>query len=183
MPFRSYPCCYKAKASIPSLYSRILLICSVSIGLLAHSVQADEPSLEADLREGKRSFSIYCAQCHGIGGAGGGHSRNGPSLTDSISIYGDQLTDIIRVISEGVPRAAMPQWKQKMAPDRIRKLAVYVDSIRGTQIIRKSSREIHASIQKVNTSDSIKQGKRKLLHLNYVEPYLLPFPQQFLKSH
>ena len=161
MPFRSYPCCYKAKASIPSLSSRILVIFSVSIGLLAHSVQADESSFEPDLREGKRTFSIYCAQCHGIGGAGGGHSRNGPSLTDSISIYGDQLTDIIRVISEGVPRAAMPQWKQKMAPDRIRKLAIYVDSIRGTQIIRKSSREIHASIQTINTSDSIKQGKRK----------------------
>ena len=122
---------------------------------------ADDVLSKTDLMEGKRTFSIHCAQCHGIGGAGGGHSRNGPSLTDKVTIYGDELEDIYKVISEGIPRAAMPQWKQKMPDARIRELAAYVFSIKGTKKKRKTSTTEGDVTQQTGTADGIKEGKKK----------------------
>ena len=61
---------------------------------LASSPWSEEFFSKTDLEDGKRTFSIHCAQCHGIGGTGGGHSRNGPSLTDDFTIYGEQFEDI-----------------------------------------------------------------------------------------
>ena len=124
-----------------SLTIKVLFIGFFANSVLSSSLWAEEIFSETDLQDGKRTFSIHCVQCHGIGGAGGGHSRNGPSLTDSVTIYGEQFQDIYNVISEGVPRAAMPQWKQKMSAERIGKLAKYVVSIKGTRIPRASSRE------------------------------------------
>ena len=162
MPFRIYSCGYNNRTLLPSiLHSWIVALFPLLMGFTSVLAQAAELNSDVDLQEGKRTFSIYCTQCHGIGGAGGGHSRNGPNLTDSISIYGGKLSDIIQVISEGVPRAAMPQWKHKMAPERIRKVAVYVHSIKATQNIAESTSQIPAQIQNINTSDSLKEGKRK----------------------
>ena len=124
---------------------------------------ADEATSEAQIREGKRTFSVHCAQCHGIGGAGGGHSRNGPSLIDSVTIYGDELEDIYRVISEGVPRAAMPQWKQKMSDTRLRQLAAYVFSIKGTKKRRSANDTDGELVQVTSMADGIREGKRKFL--------------------
>ena len=126
---------------------------------------ADDALSKTDLMEGKRTFSIHCAQCHGIGGVGGGHSRNGPSLTDKVTIYGDELEDIYKVISEGIPRAAMPQWKQKMPDARIRELAAYVFSIKGTKKKRKTSTTEGDVTQQTGTADGIKEGKKKF-HLH-----------------
>jgi cytochrome c oxidase cbb3-type subunit 3 len=86
-----------------------------------------------DAANGKRTFTVHCVQCHGLDGKGGGHSRNGPSLTDNVTLHGGTFEDIYRVIAEGVPKAAMPQWKQKMSPERIRDVAAYVHSLKGTQ--------------------------------------------------
>ncbi|SVE22058.1 uncharacterized protein METZ01_LOCUS474912, partial [marine metagenome] len=91
-----------------ALIPRLFLIGFFANSLLSSSLWSKETFSKTDLEDGKRTFSVHCAQCHGIGGAGGGHSRNGPSLTDSITIYGEQIQDIYNVISEGVPRAAMP---------------------------------------------------------------------------
>ncbi len=99
----------------------------------SNALAAPEVSL-ANVKEGQRTFTVHCVQCHGLNGKGGGHSRSGPSLTDNITIHGDTLEDISNVISEGVPNTGMPKWKQKMPPTRIRDLALFVLSITGTEL-------------------------------------------------
>ena len=144
-----------------ALITRLFLIGFFANSLLSSSLWSKETFSKTDLEDGKRTFSIHCAQCHGIGGAGGGHSRNGPSLTDSITIYGEQIQDIYNVISEGVPRAAMPQWKQRMSADRIEKLARYVFSIKGTQNPKASSKNNNEIILASDTSDGLMEGQKK----------------------
>ncbi|PPR34813.1 MAG: Cbb3-type cytochrome c oxidase subunit CcoP2 [Alphaproteobacteria bacterium MarineAlpha9_Bin5] len=138
-------------------------ICLLLALLSPNITTADEATSEAEIREGKRTFSVHCAQCHGIGGAGGGHSRNGPSLTDAVTIYGGELEDIYRVISEGIPRAAMPQWKQRMPEARIRQLAAYVFSIKGTRKqnnLAKNANNKALPVNETDLADGLREGKR-----------------------
>ena len=97
--------------------------------LLSPAVHADEAELEADIKEGKRTFQIYCAECHAVGGTGGA----GPNLTNEFTLHGDEYEDILRVVTNGVRDAAMPTWGQKLSKDRIRKVAAYVFSLKGTR--------------------------------------------------
>ena len=114
-----------------SAYISLFAFSSLYFG--SNALTASEVSL-ANVKEGQRTFTVHCVQCHGLNGKGGGHSRSGPSLTDNITIHGDTLEDISNVISEGVPNTGMPKWKQKMPPTRIRDLALFVLSITGTEL-------------------------------------------------
>ena len=80
-------------------------------------------------KNGKRTFVIYCEQCHGMGGRG----QAGPNLTDEFTLHGEELKDIIRPITNGVPAMQMPTWGQTMSTDRIKEVATYVLSLKGTR--------------------------------------------------
>ena len=82
-----------------------------------------------DHTDGRRTFVIYCEQCHGMGGLGGA----GPNLTDEFTLHGGNLSDIVDVITKGVPAMQMPTWGQIMATQRIFKVAEYVYSLKGTR--------------------------------------------------
>jgi len=82
-----------------------------------------------DHKNGKRTFVIYCEQCHGMGGRGGA----GPNLTDEFTLHGEELEDIIRTITNGVPAMQMPTWGQILATDRIKKVGKYVLNLKGTR--------------------------------------------------
>ncbi len=97
--------------------------------VLSPVVQADDAGLEADIKDGKRTFHIYCAECHAVGGTGGA----GPNLTDEFTLHGDEYEDILRVVTNGVRDAAMPTWGQKLSKERISKVAAYVFSLKGTR--------------------------------------------------
>lgn len=75
--------------------------------------------------EGRQIFVQYnCSGCHG-GRAGGGM---GPSLRDSLWIYGDSDAQIYGTIMEG-RSAGMPAWGAKLTDEQIWKLVTYIRTL------------------------------------------------------
>ncbi len=79
--------------------------------------------------EGKALFAVNCMPCHAADAGG----LVGPNLTDDHWIHGGRLTDIARVISEGVPEKGMIAWKKQLSPAQIQSLTAFVRSLRGTK--------------------------------------------------
>ena len=78
---------------------------------------------------GRALFLQYnCYGCHG-GRAGGGI---GPSLRDSVWIYGSSDTQLFATITEGRP-AGMPAWGGRIPEDQIWQLISYIRSLRTAQ--------------------------------------------------
>ncbi len=78
------------------------------------------------LAEGRKLFQWYnCDGCHG-GHAGGGM---GPSLRDSVWLYGYSDSQIFNSIAEGRGRG-MPAWGLKIPDQQIWELTAYVKSLR-----------------------------------------------------
>ena len=95
---------------------------------------AQQPELKLDpyaqdriaLAQGRQFFVQYnCSGCHG-GHAGGGM---GPSLRDTVWIYGSSDTDIFESIAQGRAHG-MPAWGTRLPQDEIWKLVAYIKSLR-----------------------------------------------------
>ncbi len=81
------------------------------------------------LQNGWRLFNWYnCSGCHG-GHAGGGM---GPSLRDSVWIYGSRDDQIFDSIAQGRSQG-MPAWGSKIPEDQIWQLVAYIKSMRTPQ--------------------------------------------------
>jgi cytochrome c oxidase cbb3-type subunit 3 len=81
---------------------------------------------KAALNDGHRLFVWYnCAGCHGDHGGGG----MGPSLRDSVWLYGSDDAQIFSSIAVGRQRG-MPAWGTKLPRDDIWKLVAYIKSMR-----------------------------------------------------
>jgi cytochrome c oxidase cbb3-type subunit 3 len=75
--------------------------------------------------EGRQLFVQYnCSGCHG-GRAGGGM---GPSLRDSVWIYGSSDSQVYGSIFVGRPNG-MPTWGAKLSKDQIWKLITYIRTL------------------------------------------------------
>ncbi len=75
--------------------------------------------------EGRQLFLAYnCVGCHG-GRAGGGM---GPSLRDTLWIYGNSDTQLLSTIMEGRP-AGMPAWGARIPEQQIWKLITYIRTL------------------------------------------------------
>jgi cytochrome c oxidase cbb3-type subunit 3 len=72
-----------------------------------------------------------CATCHGEDGKGN-QEVGAPSLTANIWLYGGSKADIVTSITNG-RSGVMPAWAEKLDPETIKKLAVYVHSLGGGQ--------------------------------------------------
>jgi cytochrome c oxidase cbb3-type subunit 3 len=118
----------------------IALLAGLAPGLA--SAQAPEPVragrpggppailLEPDsLAEGKRTFAIYCAICHGQDGWGGFC----PNLTDDDTLHGGRFVDMLTVVRDGVFTTPMPRWIGRLGPERVAKVAAYVYTLKGTR--------------------------------------------------
>ncbi len=81
------------------------------------------------LNAGFVQFKAKCASCHLEDGGG----SVGPNLTDDYWIHGNRMTDLVNVISNGVPEKGMPVWKALMSADEIRSVASYVRSLHGSK--------------------------------------------------
>jgi cytochrome c oxidase cbb3-type subunit 3 len=82
----------------------------------------------AAMAKGKDIFAARCVACHGPQGQG----LIGPNLTDDFWMHGGTLTEIHRVIAEGVPEKGMIPWKAQLSPSEISAVAAYVGTLRGT---------------------------------------------------
>jgi len=96
---------------------------------------ADEPTIRSFMDNevamtGMASvFRSKCAQCHLPDGSG----SVGPNLTDTAWINVKSITDIAKVIREGVPAKGMPAWAGKLSETQVALLSSYV-----AQLQRKS---------------------------------------------
>ena len=77
------------------------------------------------LQDGRRLFDWYnCSGCHG-GHAGGGM---GPSLRDSVWLYGDRDDQVYDSIAQGRSNG-MPAWGSKIPQIQIWELVAYIKSM------------------------------------------------------
>lgn len=88
---------------------------------------------ESILNDGKQLFERHCSSCHGAQAEG----LVGPNLTDRYWLHGNTLSDISRVIIEGVPENGMIPWKNLLSTEEIVALTVYVKSLEGENIVGK----------------------------------------------
>ena len=109
--------------------SRVTIIaCAVAL-LFATATQAVDIKDAAVIEEGKRTFNIHCAVCHGPSGGGGA----GPNLTDQYTRHGERYEDMLAVVNSGVLDVGMPNWGERLSEERQRQVAAYVFSLFGTK--------------------------------------------------
>jgi cytochrome c oxidase cbb3-type subunit 3 len=82
----------------------------------------------ARIKAGREVFQGKCVSCHGAQGQGG----IGPNLTDDYWIHGGKMTDIVKVVSEGVLDKGMPPWGAILKQDELYSVVIFVKSLRGT---------------------------------------------------
>lgn len=78
---------------------------------------------------GKALFVENCASCHGETGAGN-QELGAPNLTDTVWLYGSSTEAITQTIRHG-RMGQMPHWSDRLDPETIKMLAVYVKSLSG----------------------------------------------------
>ncbi len=83
---------------------------------------------QTELADGQKFFATQCGVCHKADGGG----LAGPNLTDKYWRNGGDITDVYKVIKNGVPGTAMISWENRLNPIRIRNVASYVLSLQGT---------------------------------------------------
>ncbi|MDD7984792.1 cbb3-type cytochrome c oxidase N-terminal domain-containing protein [Lentisphaera marina] len=82
------------------------------------------------LSQGEALFTTNCAICHGPQGQG----MVGPNLTDDYSIHGSSLEAITKIIEVGVADKGMPQWADKLSPNQIKGVSLYVEAMKGKNL-------------------------------------------------
>ena len=82
------------------------------------------------MKVGESIFRANCVSCHGAEGGGG----VGPNLCDDNFKNIKELTDIVKVINNGVGAGAMPAWANRFGhKNDIVLVSAYVASLRGSQ--------------------------------------------------
>jgi len=79
------------------------------------------------LKVGSAVYAGNCAACHGPEGGG----INGPNLTDDHYKNARGLTDVYRVVTEGVVDKGMPAWRNRLQQNQRVVVAAYVATLRG----------------------------------------------------
>jgi cytochrome c oxidase cbb3-type subunit 3 len=99
----------------------------------APGIQIDESNVIAttdvvDLKDGQSTFTSICASCHRADGGG----DIGPNLTDDYWKHGGSMTDIYKVVKNGVTGTNMVAWGGTMSPEKMRNVSSYLLTIIGT---------------------------------------------------
>jgi cytochrome c oxidase cbb3-type subunit 3 len=87
------------------------------------------PADAGTIRRGGKLFADNCASCHGARGAGD-RQFGAPNLTDRDWLYGGSAEEVREQIWNG-RGGVMPTWGDKLSPETIKALAVYVHSLGG----------------------------------------------------
>ena len=86
---------------------------------------------ETDIELGATIFKEQCASCHGPDGKGL-EEFGAPNLTDDIWLYGDDRETVFNTVYYA--RAGMmPAWKDRLDPNTIKQLTVYLYEMSGGQ--------------------------------------------------
>jgi cytochrome c oxidase cbb3-type subunit 3 len=95
------------------------------VSLSGGSVNADAA------KRGAPIFAEQCVACHGKDGRGNAEF-GAPNLTDNIWLYGGDRASIQATIHSS-RRGVMPGWKDRLSPETIKQLTVFVHSLGGGQ--------------------------------------------------
>lgn len=82
-------------------------------------------------QRGKAVFAEQCIACHGKDGKGNAEF-GAPNLTDAIWLYGADR-NAIRSTVHNSRRGVMPAWKNRLSPETIKQLTIYIHSLGGGQ--------------------------------------------------
>lgn len=89
------------------------------------------PAAASAVQRGAPIFAEQCAACHEKTGKGN-QEFGAPNLTDPIWLYGGDRAALQATI-HGSRRGVMPGWKDRLTPEAIKKLTVFVHSLGGGQ--------------------------------------------------
>ena len=78
---------------------------------------------------GGELFQANCVSCHGVDGTGD-RMQGAPNLTDNDWLYGGEASDIQATLNNG-RQGVMPNWNERLEPEMITALAVYVHALGG----------------------------------------------------
>ena len=93
------------------------------------TIDGVEPEQGVDVAAGKKVFLDNCAACHGEDGKGN-IEMGSANLTTKVWQYGNDISDLIYTITYA-RNSVMPAWGQRLDPETIKSLAVYVHSLGG----------------------------------------------------
>jgi cytochrome c oxidase cbb3-type subunit 3 len=82
-----------------------------------------------NIDQGATLFEENCSSCHSSDGTGI-REFGAPNLTDQEWLYGSETADIFNTIYNG-RQGVMPNWNERLSPEMISALAVYVHSLGG----------------------------------------------------
>lgn len=89
------------------------------------------PANDAAANRGSAIFAEQCTACHGKDGKGN-PEFGAPNLADAIWLYGGDRTSIGNTVHNS-RRGVMPAWKDRLTPEAIKQLTVFVHSLGGGQ--------------------------------------------------
>ncbi len=84
----------------------------------------------AQTAAGQTTYATYCVACHGLNGEGG----IGPNLTDDRFLHGGKPTEILEVITTGVPAKGMAAWGPVLGAEKVSELAAFVVTLKGKNL-------------------------------------------------
>tara|TARA_R110000868_G_scaffold14669_3_gene67909 strand:- start:3444 stop:4328 length:885 start_codon:yes stop_codon:yes gene_type:complete len=82
-------------------------------------------------KRGAAVFAEQCAICHGKDGKGN-QEFGAPNLTDGIWLFGGDRASIRHTVHNS-RRGVMPAWKDRLTPETIKQLTIFVHSLGGGQ--------------------------------------------------
>ncbi len=85
-------------------------------------------SVPERISAGKAVYMERCSPCHAELGQG----LVGPNLTDKYWLHGGKITDIRKVIENGVLEKGMLAWKGILSSKQIDEVAVYIHTLKGS---------------------------------------------------
>jgi cytochrome c oxidase cbb3-type subunit 3 len=88
----------------------------------------------AVVERGRAVFASTCQACH----ADRGQGLVGPNLTDSAWLHGGRPTEILVVVADGVLAQGMPAWKPALGPDKVKDVAAFLLTLKGTNVAGKA---------------------------------------------
>ena len=125
---------YHVTKSAPGVHAEYQAELAAAGALAPKTVAATPESLEkamsdaATVESGKAVFALRCAACH----ADKGQGLVGPNLTDKHWVHGEgKLTDIHKLVAEGVAAKGMPAWEKQLTPTELVQVVAYVGTLRG----------------------------------------------------
>ena len=104
-----------------------ILIGFVSIVVVASTIVAWLIATRAEREPSLVAWKADCAGCHGENLEGG---QDGPALVGVALKHGDSTEQLIQSIGDGVAGTTMVGWKDKLSPELVKGLALFVSEHR-----------------------------------------------------